>query len=151
MGRSKSEMARTLARLGVRYGPMAYAAAKAGREPAQAAALKAWGGMTAKRKALHHAGVVVEGSALRVFHGDEPVWVVFSGDEPVATHPPVDTPVSQLLQHADLARRIRPEDAKKAAQARKAKRRQGPLELPNRRWDDAASAPQVQDSRPGEE
>jgi hypothetical protein len=61
-----------------------------------------------RRRARSHAASVVEGSVLRVFHGEEQVWVVFSGDAPVATHPPVDVPLPTLLQHADLTQRRRP-------------------------------------------
>ncbi|WP_052590189.1 hypothetical protein [Luteipulveratus mongoliensis] len=95
-------------RLGVKYGPMAYEAAKYGRRPAQAAAHGSLNRFGLKRQALAHAASLINGSALRVFHGDKQVWVVFTGELPVGTHPKMNVPIAQLLQHADLSRRIRP-------------------------------------------
>ena len=99
---------RTAVRLSVKYGPVAYQAVKHGREPARELAEKVLARSSMRRRALAHAASVVEGSVLRVFHGEEQVWVVFSGDDPVATHPPVDVPLPALLQHADLTQRRRP-------------------------------------------
>lgn len=100
----------TIVKYGVKYGPYAYEAVKHGREPAQAAAQKAYGRLSARRQALAHAATLVDGSVYKAFAGEEPVWVVFSGEEPVATHPPTDVPTSTLLDHADLSKRLRPDD-----------------------------------------
>jgi hypothetical protein len=64
--------------------------------------------VNARRQALLHAASVLDGSTMRVFRGDDQIWVVFSGQEPIGTHPHVDAPMEQLLQHADLTQRIRP-------------------------------------------
>lgn len=104
-------------RLGMKYGPVAYQAARYGRGPAQAATAGSLGRAGTKRQALQHATSLVNGSALRVFHGDKQVWVVFTGDLPVATHPKMNVPISQLLMHADLSRRIYPRAAVPAARA----------------------------------
>jgi hypothetical protein len=104
---SRTAAMRTAVRLSVKYGPVAYQAVKHGREPARELAEKVLARSSMRRRALAHAASVVEGSVLRVFHGEEQVWVVFSGDDPVATHPPVDVPLPALLQHADLTQRRR--------------------------------------------
>lgn len=108
----------TIVKWGVKYGPIAYEAAKHGKEPAKAAAQKAFGRVQAYRSAVEHGLTVVEGSVLKTFdqQGD-PVWVVFSGDEPVATHPATATPMADLLQHADLTKRVRAVDAKRPGEA----------------------------------
>ena len=105
---SRTAAMRTAVRLSVKYGPVAYQAVKHGREPARELAEKVLARSSMRRRARSHAASVVEGSVLRVFHGEEQVWVVFSGDAPVATHPPVDVPLPTLLQHADLTQRLRP-------------------------------------------
>ena len=97
-------------KLGVKYGPLAYGLVRQAREPATALAQKAMTKSSARRQALQHAASVIDGSTLLVFHRDLQVWVVFSGDEPIGTHPVVRVPVSDLLQHADLSRRIHPGD-----------------------------------------
>ncbi|MDF8265982.1 hypothetical protein [Luteipulveratus flavus] len=102
-------------RFGAKYGPMAYEAAKHSRRPAQAVTHGSLTRMGARRQALQHASSLIDGSAMRVFHGDKQVWVVFTGDLPVATHPRSNVPIAQLLQHADLSRRVYPRPAVPAA------------------------------------
>lgn len=97
-----------LVKLGAKYGPLVYEAARNGKDPAKEAAQKAWTKATSKRSALAHARTVVDGSVLQVFDHGRPVFVVYSGDEPIAVHPPTATPVADLLTHADLTRRVRP-------------------------------------------
>ncbi|HET7304142.1 MAG TPA: hypothetical protein VFJ12_06280 [Segeticoccus sp.] len=98
----------TMVRLSMRYGPVAYEAVKHGKDPARAVAGRTFAKVNARRQALLHAASVLDGSTMRVFRGDDQIWVVFSGQEPIGTHPHVDAPMEQLLQHADLTQRIRP-------------------------------------------
>jgi hypothetical protein len=114
-----------IVKLGVKYGPAAYEVVKHGREPAQAAAQKAYARMSARRQALAHAAALVDGSVYQTFSGDQPVWVVFSGDEPVAAHPATDVSPSALLGHADLGKRIRPDEVGRKARRLSRARRTG--------------------------
>jgi hypothetical protein len=95
-------------KLGMKYGPMAYELVRHSREPAKVLAQKAMTKASARRAALQHAASVIDGSALLVFHRDLQVWVVVSSAEPLGSHPVVNVPLAQLLEHADLSRRIRP-------------------------------------------
>jgi hypothetical protein len=95
-------------KLGVKYGPVAYEAIKHGKEPAKDFAQKQLSRLTARKQALAHAEGLMDGSAMPVWEGDQQVWVVFNGDEPIASHPTVTTPLAQLVQGYDLAKRIRP-------------------------------------------
>ena len=104
----KAKALTSVVKLGVKYGPVAYAAIKHGKEPAREFAQKQLGRLTARKQALAHAEGLMDGSALPVWEGDQQVWVVFNGDEPIATHPNVTTPLAQLLQGYDLGKRIRP-------------------------------------------
>jgi hypothetical protein len=104
----KAKAVTAVVRLGVRYGPVAYAAIKHGKEPAKEFAQKQLGRLTARRQALAHAEGLLDGSAMPVFEGDQQVWVVFNGDEPIASHPSVTTPLAQLIEGYNLTRRIRP-------------------------------------------
>ena len=107
---SRAAVLRTAVRFGVKYGPVAYQAVKHGKGPARDLAEKMMTRSSTRRRARAHAASVLDGSVLRVFSGEDQVWVVFSGDEPVATHPPVDVPLPTLLHLADLTRRERPSD-----------------------------------------
>ncbi|MDQ1483535.1 MAG: hypothetical protein QOF35_1611 [Actinomycetota bacterium] len=95
-------------KLGVKYGPVAYEAIKHGKEPAKEYAQKQLNRLTARKQALAHAEGLTDGSAMPVWQGDQQVWIVFNGDDPVASHPSVETPLSQLMEGYDLTRRIRP-------------------------------------------
>ncbi len=108
----KGRLAKTVVSYGVKYGPLLYEAVKHGREPAQRALQKAFARQVDRRKALQHAGTVIEGAILRVFHDGEPVWVVFSAETPITTYPPVEAPLATVLQHADLGQRIRTSSAR---------------------------------------
>jgi len=106
----KAAAMRTAVRLGVKYGPVAYQAVKHGKGPARDLAERMMTRSSTRRRARAHAASVLDGSVLRVFSGEDQVWVVFSGDEPVATHPPVEVPLPTLLHLADLSLRERPGD-----------------------------------------
>jgi hypothetical protein len=107
---SRAAALRTAVRFGVKYGPVAYQAVKHGKGPARDIAERMMTRSSTRRRARAHAASVLDGSVLRVFSGEDQVWVVFSGDEPVATHPPVEVPLPTLLHLADLSRRERPRD-----------------------------------------
>jgi hypothetical protein len=104
----KAKALTTVVKLGVKYGPVAYAAIKHGKEPAKEFAQKQLSKLTARKQALAHAEGLMDGSAMPVWEGDQQVWVVFNGVEPMATHPNTTTPLAQLIQGYDLAKRIRP-------------------------------------------
>lgn len=105
-GRTKAVT--SVVKLGVKYGPVAYAAIKHGKEPALEFAQKQLSRLTARKQALAHAEGLMDGSILPVFEGDLQVWVVLNGDEPIASHPTVNTPLADLVRGYDLAKRIRP-------------------------------------------
>jgi hypothetical protein len=98
----------TVVKLGVKYGPVAYAAVKHGKEPARQFAARQLARLNARKQALAHAEGLLDGSAMLVWRGDQQVWVVFNGDEPIASHPTVETPLAVLIQGYDLTKRLRP-------------------------------------------
>jgi hypothetical protein len=104
----KAKRLTTVVKLGVKYGPVAYEAIKHGKEPAKEFAHKQMNKLAARKQALAHAEGLMDGSTMPVWEGDIQVWVVFNGDEAIASHPTVTTPLVQLIQGYDLARRIRP-------------------------------------------
>jgi hypothetical protein len=94
-----------------KYGPQVWDQVRAQREPAERYVQDRVAKGNQRKKALQHAGTVVDGSVLQVFHRNTAHWVVFSGEEPIAVHPPTGASYDQLLQHADLSTRVRPQDA----------------------------------------
>lgn len=107
----KAKAVGTVVRLGVKYGPQVWVATQALREPAKQAVQQMIASERARRSAVEHARTLHDGSVLKVYLGDQSLWVVFSGDEAVTVHPPTDLPLSRLLTGADLTKRVRPEDA----------------------------------------
>ena len=98
----------TVAKLGVKYGPVVYEAIKHGKEPAREFAQRQLGRLTARKQALAHSEGLMDGSAMLVWKDDQQVWIVFNGDQPIASHPSVDMPLALLIQGYDLTKRIRP-------------------------------------------
>jgi hypothetical protein len=96
-----------------KYGPQVWDQVRAQREPAERYVQDKVTKGNQRKKALQHAGTVVDGSVLQVFHQNTAHWVVFSADEPIAVHPPTSASYAVLLKHADLATRLRPQDASK--------------------------------------
>jgi hypothetical protein len=103
----------------VKYGPLVYAAAqrygpqvmeqvRAQRAPAERYVQDKVAKGNQRKKAMEHAGTVVEGSVLQIFHHNRAHWIVFSGEEPIAVHPPTGAPYDVLLKHADLSTRVKP-------------------------------------------
>lgn len=109
-----------LAGIAIKYGPLAYAAARK-YGPALMEQLRKEGvpgkeliservsHSAHRRNAIAHAHSVVDGSMMPVFHHSEPYFVVFSGETPIATHPRTNIPYEVLLTHADLTKRVRPD------------------------------------------
>lgn len=99
--------------LAVKYGPQAKIVwDKGGKQATQAAAKRAMS-LNSRRKALAHAAGVKDGSILKIAPTGSTVYVVFAGDQPIASYPAQDVAYPVLLAHADLDKRIRPEDAKR--------------------------------------
>jgi hypothetical protein len=113
------------AKRALKYGPYAAQAWKHLGRPTQAAVQKQVGSWAARRTALQHADTVTDGSILGVMHDGARVWVVFSGDEPVTAYPNTSTPLAQLVAHADLPRRVTPEQARERQRMREMRRRAG--------------------------
>jgi hypothetical protein len=104
----KAKPLTTVVKLAVKYGPAAYEAIKHGKEPARQFAQKQLTRLAARKQALAHAEGLMDGSTMPVWDGDQQVWVVFNGNEAIASHPTVTTPLAQLIQGYDLAKRIKP-------------------------------------------
>lgn len=99
--------------LAVKYGPQAKIVwDKGGKQATQAAAKRAMT-LNSRRKALAHAAGIKDGSILKIAPTGSTMYVVFAGDQPIASYPTQDVPFAVLLAHADLDKRIRPEDAKR--------------------------------------
>ncbi|MGB5937665.1 MAG: hypothetical protein WBG76_17585 [Ornithinimicrobium sp.] len=99
-----------------RYGPKVLDQLKAGREPAERYVQAKVDKGNQHKKAIQHAGTVIDGSTLQIFHRNAPHWIVFSGDEPIAVHPRTNAAYAELLKNVDLTKRIRPEDEPTPAQ-----------------------------------
>lgn len=106
----KGKLVGTAIKLGTKYGPQVWVASKALREPAKEAAQKMLASERARKSALDHARTLSDGSILKVYRGDQSLWLVFSGDTAVTVYPATDVALSSLLQGADLTKRIRPTD-----------------------------------------
>mgnify|MGYP000845447525 FL=1 len=102
------------AKLAIKYGPQAKIVWDKGGKQAAAAATKRALSLNNGRKAFAHARGVVDGSVLKIAPQGSTVYVVFTGDLPIAAYPSQELPFPILLQHADLARRVRPEDARRS-------------------------------------
>jgi hypothetical protein len=109
----KTRALTTGAKLAVKYGPLVKVAWDQGGKQAASAATKRAMTLNSRRKALAHASGLVDGSILKIAPEGTTMYVVFTGDHPVATYPPQSAPLTILLQHADLSKRIRPEDVRR--------------------------------------
>lgn len=118
---NKANMGRTVGSL-IRYGPLVYGAVQkygpqvweqvqTQREPAERFMQAKVAKGNHRKKAMAHAQTVRRGSVLQVFHRNEAHWIVFSGEQPIAVHPATQASYEQLLEHADLDQRVRPQDA----------------------------------------
>jgi hypothetical protein len=107
----KGKLVGNAIKLGTKYGPQVWVASKALREPAKEAAQKVIASEKARKAAFNHARTLVDGSILKVYKGDQSLWIVFTGDTAVTVHPATDVALSALLREADLTKRIRPTDS----------------------------------------
>lgn len=118
---NRANMGRTVGSL-IRYGPLVYGAVQkygpqvweqvqTQREPAERFMQAKVAKGNHRKKAMAHAQTVRRGSVLQVFHRNEAHWIVFSGEQPIAVHPATQATYEQLLEHADLDQRVRPQDA----------------------------------------
>lgn len=99
----------TAMKFGVKYGPHMVGIAAVAKEPAKKAASAYLASRATHRQAIDHATTLVDGSVLKVVHEGATVWVVFSGDDPVTAYQAVPVGLDDLLAHADLSHRVRPE------------------------------------------
>ena len=97
-------------KVGAKYGPQVWVATKALHGPAKEAAQKMMASERARKSAFDHAKSLSDGSILKVYEGDQSLWLVFSGDTAITVYPVSPTPLTRLLQGADLTKRIRPAD-----------------------------------------
>lgn len=97
-----------------KYGPVVWEQLKNQREPAEKYVQAKVAKGNQRKKALAHAGTLVDGAVLQVFHDSTAHWVVFSGDEPVGVHPPTQASYSELLDRADLSLKVRPHEPHRA-------------------------------------
>jgi len=117
-----ARIAKRGATLAVRYGPQAKLAwDNGGRRAADAAAARV-SLARHRRSAFAEADTLKDGSVLRVAPGGVAAYVVLAGDEPVSAHPPLEpggpTP-ADLVAHADLDKRVTPEQHRAARAARR--------------------------------
>ncbi|HEY1133933.1 MAG TPA: hypothetical protein VGE77_05095 [Nocardioides sp.] len=117
-------LATTGVTLAVKYGPQIKLAwDKGGKQAAQAAARRA-GLVRARRQAHAHALGLVDASVLQLAPGGETVYVVLSGTTPVAVYPPVETPLADLVDRADLTKAVPPQEPSRPSVPRPLRRRE---------------------------
>lgn len=114
--------ARAGAKLAVRYGPQAKLAWDRGGKQAATAAQKRALSLVAARKAYAEAETVRDGSVLRHVVDGISVYVVFAGGQPVHAYPPQTGSLEELVRHADLDRRVAPEQHRQRQLRTRAKR-----------------------------
>lgn len=109
------------AKVAIKYGPAAKIAWDRGGKTAALAATRRVSGLNARRRALAHASGVIDGSVLKIAPEGRAVYIVFTRDQPLAAYPSQAVPLTVLLQHADLSRRVRPADVRRARKVRRRK------------------------------
>jgi hypothetical protein len=106
----------------VKFGPQALLLWQHAGRPVTEAAQQVVTSRQGLRTALSHADTVRAGAILRVIDAGVTRWVVFSNGEPVACYPLTDTPLERLVEHADLAKSMTP-DQFRARRAERSRRR----------------------------
>lgn len=110
-----------------RWGPVVWEQVKNQREPAEKFVQDKVAKGNQKKKAMAHAATVIDGSVLQVFHLNTAHWVVFSGDDPIAVHPPAQSDFDELLDRADLSKRVHPDESTVTLKVpRRGRRTKGP-------------------------
>lgn len=117
--------ARKAATYGAKYGPHAVMIWNVAGDHVQAAARAKASEIAERRKAFHEADSVVDGSVLRVVDHGTTTFVVFSGDQPVASYPDSTKPLTDLIAHADLAKRVTPGQRRERSAVTRARRAAG--------------------------
>ncbi len=74
-------------KVGAKYGPQVWVATKALHGPAKEAAQKMMASERARKSAFDHAKSLSDGSILKVYEGDQSLWLVFSGDTAITVYP----------------------------------------------------------------
>ena len=115
--------AKKAATYGAKYGPHAVVIWNVAGEHVQAAARAKASEIAERRKAFQEADSVVDGSVLRVVDHGTTTFVVFSGESPVASYPGAAKPLGDLIAHADLAKRVTPEQWRERGALNRARRR----------------------------
>ncbi|MGZ4428450.1 MAG: hypothetical protein ACXVW2_08035 [Nocardioidaceae bacterium] len=126
VGPMARKVGRTGAKYGAKYGPHAVVLWNVAGDQVQAAAREKAAEIAERRNAFAEAEATAHGSVLKVVHRGVRTFVVFSGDEPVAAYPATERPFEELVAHADLGRRVTPEQHRERqlrARARRAGRR----------------------------
>ncbi len=103
-----AKLAAAAATLAVKYGPQAKIAWDKGGRQASTATVRRAQSLRARRRALAHADGLVDGGVLRLAPKGETTYVVLSGTTPVAAYPPVEVPLTTLVEHADLSKKLVP-------------------------------------------
>ncbi len=115
--------AKKAATYGAKYGPHAVVIWNVAGEHVQAAARAKAAAIAERRRAFQEADSVVDGSVLRVVDHGTTTFVVFSGEAPVASYPEAAKPLGDLIAHADLTKRVTPEQARERGALNRARRR----------------------------
>ena len=115
--------AKKAATYGAKYGPHAVVIWNVAGEHVQAAARAKASEIAERRKAFQEADSVVDGSVLRVVDHGTTTFVVLSGESPVASYPGAAKPLGDLIAHADLAKRVTPEQWRERGALNRARRR----------------------------
>jgi hypothetical protein len=110
MAGKSARLATQSAKMAIKYGPLVKVAWDKGGKQATTAAAKRALTLNARRRAIAHASGVIDGSMLKIAPEGATIYIVFTGDLPIASYPPQQAPLTVLLQHADLDKRVRPAD-----------------------------------------
>lgn len=138
-----------LAAAAKRYGPTVMEQLNKQRQPAERFVQERRERGNPRRTAINHASTVLDGTLLRGYHQGQEYWIVFSGDDPVGVYPYTPVPYERLLDHADLTRRMRPDQARRRAQTPRRRATPGtPGDIASR-TDDPAPPPTAP-GRPGD-
>lgn len=121
----KTQVVTQGAKLAVKYGPLVKVAWDKGGKHATTAAAKRAMTMNSRRRAIAHASGVIDGSMLKIAPEGSTLYVVFTGDQPIAVYPAQKAPLTVLLQHADLDRRVPAAELSKRSRRTRRPRRLG--------------------------
>jgi hypothetical protein len=121
MRRARLGRIRSVGAKAIKYGPQVGLLWKYAGAPVTDAAQRSFASQFHRRTALKHADTVTEGAILMVMDAGEIHWVVFSGGKPVAAYPSSPTSLEDLVEDADLSKKMTP-DQFRARQAEASRR-----------------------------